>query len=153
MGSTAVVLEGGTENYFHTAPVFYSEQSIQIWAIGDFGIGSLEQNQVLQSYLNYLGGRRNDMWIWLGDNAYYNGTDQEYGSFVFDIYKNQFKNWNFYPALGNHDYGQSGYLATASLGSNFPYFNIFNLPKYAQCGGRFCSFIRRTYLCESFSKT
>lgn len=135
LGSTAFVLEGGTENYFFTAPVFYSEQSIQIWAIGDFGIGSLEQNQVLQSYLNYLGGRRNDMWIWLGDNAYYNGTDQEYGSFVFDIYKNQFKNWNFYPALGNHDYGQSGYLSTASLGSNFPYFNIFNLPKYAQCGG------------------
>ncbi|MBK9638467.1 MAG: metallophosphoesterase family protein [Bacteroidetes bacterium] len=135
IGSTVVVLEGGVENYFHTAPVFYSEQPIQIWALGDFGNGSVQQNQVLQSYLNYLGGKRNDMWIWLGDNAYYNGTDQEYGNFVFDVYKNQFKNWNFYPALGNHDYGLAGYLSTASLGTNFPYFNIFNLPKYAQCGG------------------
>ena len=135
MGSTAVVLEGGVENYFYTAPVFNSEQSIQIWALGDFGNGSLQQTQVLQSYLNYLGGKRNDMWIWLGDNAYYNGTDQEYGNFVFNVYKNQFKNWSFYPALGNHDYGQAGYLSTASLGTNFPYFNIFNLPKHAQCGG------------------
>ena len=38
LGSTAFVLEGGTENYFFTAPVFYSEQSIQIWAIGDFDV-------------------------------------------------------------------------------------------------------------------
>ncbi|MFN0190222.1 MAG: metallophosphoesterase [Bacteroidia bacterium] len=135
IGSTAVILEHGVENYFYTAPDFGSTQPLQIWALGDFGNGSSQQTQVLQSYLNYLGGKRNDMWIWLGDNAYYNGTDQEYGNFVFDVYKNQFKNWNFYPALGNHDYGQAGYLSTASLGTNFPYFNIFNLPKEAQCGG------------------
>lgn len=135
IGSTAVSLEQGEENYFYTAPPFGSDQKIQIWAIGDFGKGSVSQYQVLQSYLNYLGGRRNDMWIWLGDNAYNLGLDNEYGNFVFNVYKNQFKNWNFYPALGNHDYAQSGYLSNASLGTQFPYFDIFNLPQKAQCGG------------------
>jgi Calcineurin-like phosphoesterase len=135
IGSTAITLQQGEENYFYTAPFFGSEQKIQIWAIGDFGKGSSTQYQVLQSYIDYLGGKRNDMWIWLGDNAYNLGLDSEYGNYVFDVYQNQFKNWNFYPALGNHDYAQSGYLSNASLGTNFPYFNIFNLPQQAQCGG------------------
>ena len=26
-------------------------------------------------------------------------------------------------------------MSTVSIGTNFPYFNIFNLPKYAKCGG------------------
>ncbi len=72
---------------------------------------------------------------WLGDNAYNTGTDAEYQSKVFNIYGNQFKSWNFYPALGNHDYGSVGYKSASALGTGFPYFTIFSLPTTGQAGG------------------
>lgn len=135
IGSTAITLGQGADHFLTTAPLKGSTQPLRIWAIGDFGNGSVSQEQVLQSYLNLLGNKKNDMWIWLGDNAYYNGTDSEYTSNVFNKYHQQFKNWNFYPAIGNHDYGGKGYLSPASLGVDFPYFDIFNLPNKGQCGG------------------
>jgi len=135
IGSTALTLEDGSQNYFFTAPSKGTIQALRIWALGDFGNGTIGQQQVLQSYLDFLGNEKNDMWIWLGDNAYYLGTDNEYGNYVFNVYEEQFKNWNFFPALGNHDYAQSGYLSNQSLGYNFPYFDIFNLPEKAECGG------------------
>ncbi|MBL7922708.1 MAG: metallophosphoesterase [Bacteroidia bacterium] len=135
IGSTALVMQKGQSNYFYTAPYIGTVQPVRVWALGDFGNGSTEQGQVLQSYLNYLGPVKNDMWIWLGDNAYNTGTDQEYTAYVFNVYGSIFKNWNFYPAPGNHDYGQSGYQSAAALGTNFPYFSIFNLPVSAEAGG------------------
>lgn len=135
IGTTAVVLQANAANFFWTAPPASSTQTTRIWAIGDFGNGSTAQTAVLNAYLNYLGPNKNDMWLWLGDNAYESGTDAEYQNNVFAKYGPQFKSWNFYPSPGNHDYGDIGYLSTTALGTNFPYFSIFNLPTTAQAGG------------------
>lgn len=135
IGTSAGVIQGNTDNFFQTAPVRGTIQKVRIWALGDFGNGSSGQQAVLNSYVNYLGTNKNDVWVWLGDNAYNYGTDAEYQSYVFNIYGSQFKSWNFYPALGNHDYGQSGYKSASALGTNFPYFDIFSLPSAAQGGG------------------
>ena len=135
VGSTAVTLLTGPKYFFQTAPPQGTIQPVRVWALGDFGNGSVDQGQVLQSYQNYLGASRNDMWIWLGDNAYYYGTDSEYTSQVFNVYGGIFRSWNFYPAPGNHDYGQSGYQSAAALGTGFPYFSIFSLPVNAVAGG------------------
>lgn len=135
LGSTAVILQSGIDNYFYTAPLPGSVRPVYCWALGDFGNGSQEQQAVLQSYLNYMDTMRNDVWLWLGDNAYNSGTDQEYSDYVFQVYEHVFRHWNFFPALGNHDYGQSGYLSSAALGTAFPYFDIFHLPRYGEAGG------------------
>jgi len=135
IGTTTRLLQGDSANFLRTAPLTTTVKKVRIWALGDFGNGSADQQTVLNSYLNYLGSEQNDMWIWLGDNAYENGTDSEYQNYVFNVYGNLFKSWNFYPALGNHDYGQVGYLSSAALGTNFPYFNMFTLPASAQSGG------------------
>jgi hypothetical protein len=41
----------------------------------------------------------------------------EYQNYVFNVYGNLFKSWNFI-LLGNH-YGRVGYLSSAALGTNF----------------------------------
>ena len=135
LGSTAFILQAGNDNYFYTAPLPGSVRPVYCWALGDFGNGSQEQQAVLQSYLNYMDTMRNDVWLWLGDNAYNSGTDQEYSDYVFQVYEQVFRHWNFFPALGNHDYGQSGYLSPAALGTTFPYFDIFHLPRFGEVGG------------------
>lgn len=134
-GATAVWLGDGPEYVLHTAPPEDEIRPVRIWALGDFGNGSQQQVLVKNSYLQYLNGARNDMWIWLGDNAYNYGTDVEYSNYVFNVYGDLFKSWNFYPAPGNHDYGMVGYQSAASLTTNFPYFDIFRLPTHAQAGG------------------
>ena len=91
IGSTTAVLQGTTANFFWTAPVTGAAQTVRIWAIGDFGNGSTAQTAVVNSYVNYLGANKNDMWLWLGDNAYNSGTDAEFQSNVFNKYSVQFK--------------------------------------------------------------
>ncbi|CAN5535369.1 hypothetical protein BH11BAC2_BH11BAC2_02840 [soil metagenome] len=135
IGTISGVLQATTSNYFRTSPTVGTTPVVRIWALGDFGNGSAAQATVLNSYVTYLGTNQNNMWLWLGDNAYSSGTDAEYQSNVFNVYGNQFKSWNFYPAPGNHDYGNIGYQSAAALGTNFPYFNIFTLPTAAQAGG------------------
>lgn len=135
IGSSVHWLTDGPEYKIYTAPAADVIQPVRIWALGDFGNGSVGQQQVLQSYLTYLGNQRNDMWIWLGDNAYSFGLDSEYSSKVFNVYKDIFKSWNFYPAPGNHDYGFAGYQSAQALTTNFPYFDIFHLPTEGQSGG------------------
>ncbi len=135
VGSSVHWIASGPEYIIRTAPSPGVVQPVRIWALGDFGNGSIGQQQVLDSYLNYLGSSVNDMWIWLGDNAYYFGLDSEYSANVFNVYKEQFKSWNFYPAPGNHDYGFAGYQSASALTTNFPYFDIFHLPENGQTGG------------------
>lgn len=128
IGSANLVLQGDLNNYFYTSAAYGSTQPVKFWVTGDFGIGSSAQASVRNSFTNYTYGQIVNGWLWLGDNAYNSGTDQEYQNNVFDVYKSLFKNIPVFPTPGNHDYAQSGYQSPASLGVNFPYFNIFNLP-------------------------
>ncbi len=128
IGTIGSVLQSSGENFFYTAPSDNDSIPLRFWVTGDFGNGSSAQLAVKNSFENFTSGEKINGWLWLGDNAYSNGTDQEYQTRVFDIYPNQFKNIPVFPAPGNHDYHQSGYQSTASLGTNFPYFSIFSIP-------------------------
>jgi len=64
------------DRYLVTVPG--SEKSVRIWALGDFGDGSVSQKAVMESIDKYTKDHRPDAWIWLGDNAYNNGKDEEY---------------------------------------------------------------------------
>lgn len=118
------------DRYVVTAPAFGSAQKVRIWALGDFGDGSASQKAVMKSIEAYTHGNRPDAWIWLGDNAYNNGKDEEYQKNVFDVYQQAFlQNLPIYPSPGNHDYG-------GKHDPSFPpYFKIFNMPSEGQAGG------------------
>jgi hypothetical protein len=128
VGVIGTPIEATQENFFYTAPQNNSSTPLKFWVTGDFGTGTSAQEEVRDAFASYTAGQRVDGWLWLGDNAYSNGTEQEYQDKVFDVYPTQFKNIPVFPALGNHDYAQSGYLSSASRGTNFPYFDIFSIP-------------------------
>ena len=130
VGSSTTVLQGAANNFFVTNPVVGSTGPVRVWVIGDFGHGTSAQNQVRDSYVNYTGNTHTNVWLWLGDNAYNDGTDSEYQSKVFNVYPNQFKQIVSWPTSGNHD------LHTANAASQTgPYFDNFTMPKSAEAGG------------------
>ncbi len=130
VGSSITVLQGDGDNFFVTHPVSGTVSPTRIWVIGDFGHGTTAQNQVRDSYTNYTGVKHTNVWLWLGDNAYNDGTDPEYQTKVFNVYPKQFKQIVSWPTSGNHD------LHTANAANQTgPYFDNFTMPKAAEAGG------------------
>lgn len=118
------------QGVFHTKPRAGDPNSVRIWALGDFGYDTPNQKAVISAIKNFTVDKPIDAWIWLGDNAYNNGEDEEYQKYVFDVYgKDFFPNLALYPAPGNHDYAGK-HDATVP-----PYFKIFSLPTEAEAGG------------------
>lgn len=128
VGTVGTELQNGGNNFFWTAPNTGAIGKYRFLVTGDMGDGGGNQTQVRDAFTNYTNSSATHGWIWLGDNAYYNGTDLEYQSFIFNIYAQQLKYLCLFPALGNHDYANVGYLSNLALTNNFPYFDIFTLP-------------------------
>lgn len=147
VGSIGGVLAGQTPNHrFTTNPLPGTEQPIRVWAIGDFGKGNTGQIDVKNAYVNYADSTHTDVWMWLGDNAYQNGEDNEYQTKVFAHtgFSDIFSWLPFWPTPGNHDYGEV-WQQSALFGipySNIPlqnhegpYFEIVDVPEQAEAGG------------------
>lgn len=118
-----------SDYYFKTSPEHGTEQPIRIWAIGDFGNGSQAQLDVKTGYTENFGDVHTDVWLWLGDNAYGDGTDQEYQEKVFEVYPEVLRNSVVWPCPGNHDYG------SIDIFNNGPYYDILTLPTNGEAGG------------------
>jgi acid phosphatase type 7 len=116
--------------YFQTAPIPGSREPITIWAIGDFGTGGAGQIGTRNGYRHFTNNQHTDVWLWLGDNAYSDGTDQEYQDKVFDIYPDQLKNSVAWPCPGNHDYKSINVITNTG-----PYYDMFSLPENGEAGG------------------
>jgi hypothetical protein len=120
----------GKGGKFHTKPKAGDPNSVRVWALGDFGYDTPNQKAVLNAVKNYTAKQPIDVWIWLGDNAYNTGKEEEYQKYVFDVYgKDFFPNLALYPSPGNHDY------AGKHDPTKPPYFTIFSLPSEGQSGG------------------
>jgi len=140
VGTTAQTLSGPDSlHHFTTLPVSGAVQPIRIWAIGDFGKANSLEQRVRDSYLAYAGNTHTDVFLWLGDNAYDNGSDQQYQDKVFsyNYYGQVFKYMPFWPSPGNHDYmnispPQSPSDPTTHTG---PYYDIIEVPKNGEAGG------------------
>jgi acid phosphatase type 7 len=132
--SVGVTTDKGTlypEQYFKTAPVVGSTPPIRIWALGDFGNSSKNQLDCRDAVIKATADHRPDVWIWLGDNAYNIGLDEEYQRHVFRVYQESFfKNTSLYPSPGNHDYGRAKHDPT-----DIAYYKIFTMPKNGEAGG------------------
>lgn len=130
VGTSTTTLQGDTGNYFFTHPAVGSTGPVRIWATGDFGLNTSSQRAVRDSYRNFTGNTHTNVWLWLGDNAYNDGTDAEYQTKVFEQYPFQFKKWVAWPSSGNHDL----YSANSALQTG-PYYDNFTMPKAGEVGG------------------
>lgn len=129
--------------YFYTSPTIGTVQPIRIWAMGDFGKGNSNQQKVRDSYAPFTGNQRTDVWVWLGDNVYQDGTEEEYSTKVFDSiwgYKELMKNLPFMPSPGNHDLtviGNHNPVQSHSMEEllDAPYFKFADVFTNGECGG------------------
>lgn len=135
IGSHAEDLQGDTANTFVTMPVYGDSGLIRVWVTGDFGNNSNTQDTVAKRMEEYTANKGTDFWLWLGDNAYNTGTEAEYTTNVFARYPKQFKRIPVYPSLGNHDYGNAGYLGSLAMSYSAHYFSAFTVPTNGEAGG------------------
>ena len=130
IGATGTNFAGGADFFFLSAPA--GPKPTRVWVIGDPGTaatGSGNQVGVRNAYYAHAGSRYTDVWLALGDNAYYNGTDREYQLGFFDIYPNLLQQTPLWSAIGNHE------TYAAPVGQRFPYLDIFEFPQEGQAGG------------------
>ena len=129
--SSTEILKGDSSNYFFTPPAQGISGAVRIWTMGDMGTGEAQQNLVRDAYLQYTDSKYTNLILWLGDDAYPSGTEEEYNSNVFTgHYENIFGKTAVFSAIGNHDLYSSN-----SINQSGPYFDIFNFPENGECGG------------------
>jgi hypothetical protein len=127
ISSDGRALASGPDYFFYTHPARGQAIPTRIWAIGDFGNGSCQQRWVRDAYYADSIGKRTNFIMTLGDNAYPEGSDDEYQTKVFEVYPTLFRNTEICSIFGNHD--------TEYTGGKPPYFEIFNLPTHGELGG------------------
>lgn len=103
---------------------------MRIWAIGDSGEATAAQSDVLATYLAQAASRPADVWLLLGDNAYDQGTDEQFQSGLFAPFAAVLRETFVWPVLGNHDA-----ISADSSTLTGPYYDAFSLPRQAESGG------------------
>lgn len=134
VGSSGAVLAGGDGDHsFVTAPLAGAPEPVRVWVIGDSGAANADADAVRDAFHEHAGARIADLWLMLGDNAYPEGTDDEYQAAVFDKYAALLRSMVLWPSLGNHDARSPG--SADSTTQTGPYYDIFTLPRAAEAGG------------------
>lgn len=133
--NNGVYVPEDAEMYVKTAPPVGTDQFVRAWILGDAGTANNNQRNVRDRYYAYVSGAstnpgQTDMMLFLGDNAYNDGTDAQYQSAFFDIYGDMLKKSVAWSTLGNHD----GHSANSNTQSG-PYYDIFTFPTAAESGG------------------
>ncbi len=131
-GSSDTVFAGGTSDYFFkTVPASDHTGFTRTWVLGDCGTADNNQRNVRDAYYNYVGSGQTDQILLLGDNAYNDGTDEQYQNAIFEnMYEDIIRNTVMWSCPGNHDI----YSANSSTQTG-PYYDIFSFPKAAEAGG------------------
>jgi hypothetical protein len=146
VGNSSQIFSGPQNHRFKTHPLNGQSVPVRVWAIGDFGKGNTEQVEVKSSYEIYSDTVETNVWIWLGDNVYDDGKDDEYQTKLFELngFKDVFNRLPFWPSPGNHDYSEvwseSTFLgipySNISLSQHEgPYYNLVDVPEQAESGG------------------
>ena len=129
--NTDTLVLPSTDLYFKSYPASGSDVPLTAWILGDCGTANNDARNVRNAYYAYIGNQHTDMMLFLGDNAYTDGTDAEYQYALFqNMYEDKLKNTIAWSCLGNHD----GHSANSNTQTG-PYYDIFSFPKDGQCGG------------------
>lgn len=133
VGTEDEVLSGGDpETYFYTAPPVGRSKDTRIWVLGDSGDVNADSIGVRDSYYAYTANRHTDLCLMLGDNAYPNGTEEEYQAAVFDMFAHKIRQTPLWPAYGNHEARCVNCVSAEQVG---PFFEIFKTPMLGEAGG------------------
>lgn len=137
IGSMRDTLQGDQDNYFVTLPRAGTEGIYRIGAFGDCGNNSVNQRNVRNAFVKYLGSNYMNAWILLGDNSYPDGADAELQAKFFNIYKDDLlKKYPLFPAPGNHDYHDIEFsAAVAQRTHEVAYYQNFSMPVDGESGG------------------
>ena len=145
VGSSSSMLGATNSNYyFTTAPDTNTTTPVRLWAMGDMGHGNDGQALVRESYIEHAAATKPaDLWLWLGDNVYYDGTDSEYTAKVFDSiygYHHLFPKLPFASTSGNHDYNsicpwEPDFCTLDPATHTGPYLDIIDPPTHGELGG------------------
>ncbi|MCB0551727.1 MAG: metallophosphoesterase, partial [Phaeodactylibacter sp.] len=118
-------------HYFKTSPATGTSVPTSIWVLGDAGKDNDAQRSVRDAFYAYNGGPHADLILALGDNAYADGTDEEYQYAWFEnMFESSLTNSVVWPCPGNHDI-----VSANSQNETGPYYDIFTLPRNAEAGG------------------
>jgi acid phosphatase type 7 len=130
-------LQGDAGNYFYTLPSHGDTGTYRIAAFGDCGNNSINQREVRDQLLRYIGDNYLNAWLLIGDNTYPDGTDAEFQANYFNIYKeNLLKRYPLFPAPGNHDYHDIEFsAAVAQQTHEIAYYQDFSMPESGESGG------------------
>lgn len=132
IGSSTETLAGDdADHFFVTSPTTGTAKATRLWVLGDSGTADGNARAVRDAYDSFNGTGATDLWLMLGDNAYYSGTDAEYQAAVFQTYPKWLRTSVLWPTLGNHD-GASADSATQTG----VYYDIFTLPTAGEAGGQ-----------------
>ena len=102
---------------------------MRFWVLGDCGTNRVGTGNPGKSVAARNGFRRFnrgrpplDGILLLGDNAYSHGTDSEYQTALFSVYRDELRNTPLWPCIGNHELTDD-------------YFVIFTVPERGESGG------------------
>lgn len=96
------------DHFFYTSPMPGQSHKTRIWVLGDSGTGTQEQIDVRDAYFNLDQTRTNGV-LALGDNAYEQGTDNEYSNNFFAVYQTLFRSVPVWSTRGNHERSEDAY--------------------------------------------
>lgn len=129
--SKEIFIKEDLSYFFITSPGKDYQDVVHIWATGDFGTGDWIAKSVKDGYLRFSRDHHTDVWLMLGDIAYYFGQDDEFQKSIFrDIYKNVMPNTVIWPTPGNHDMRNAD-----SQTETGPYYELFTVSKNGEAGG------------------
>lgn len=135
------VLSGGDASHrFRTWPQPGADVPVSVWSIGDFGKGNSKQRDVMNAFKDYAGDDLVDVWLWLGDNAYNDGFDEEYQEKTFNPEWGMTDIMTRVPFLatpGNHDYLSISppTVSQSPLDNDGAYFDIIDVYTNGEMGG------------------
>lgn len=130
--SSETLVNLDNEHYFETSPQQGTEKPTRIWILGDSGTANSDARSVRDAYYNYSGNDKTDIMLMLGDNAYDDGTDEEYTNAVFKMYSSMMRNTPLWSTIGNHETHDDNANSENQSGV---YYNVFTLPKNGESGG------------------
>ena len=130
VGSVGETYASGEEFRFRTSPT--NARPVRIWVIGDSGTANQNAAQVRDAYYaeTSTNAIRTDLWLMLGDNAYGEGLDRDFSAAVFNMYPELLRTSVLWPALGNHEAGDTSPGGDPSL-----HLETFTLPTRGEAGG------------------
>jgi hypothetical protein len=131
VGTDVIPLVGDDfEHYVDTPPLSGTRKPLRIWVTGDSGTATFRPVAVRDAYLNEIGATETDLWLLLGDNAYGDGTDDQFQVALFNIFAEVLRNTPAWTAIGNHEAHTA-----SSINQTGAHFDNFTLPTMGESGG------------------